>query len=262
MELVNIFENIWNQYSKLNPEAEKIHHLLARDGEEIYNDHVAYRSVNLPGLGIGTLAAPFLERGYKEVGEYHFEMKKLYAVHLEPPKTDLPKVFISELLLEKMSSETQDIFKELTGKVSLPKDESVLTCGRPWDVSYAIYQKLAQESEYAAWLSAFGYCANHFTVDVNRLQSFDELTDLNTFLEKENYKLNSSGGKIKGSPEVYLEQSSTMAGELEVQFKEGVYKIPSCYYEFAKRYAMPSGDLYQGFVAGSADKIFESTNKK
>jgi len=37
--------------------------------------------------------------------------------------------------------------------------------------------------------------------------------------------------------------------------------VPSCYYEFAKRYADKSGEIYQGFVTTSADKIFESTNK-
>jgi hypothetical protein len=44
-------------------------------------------------------------------------------------------------------------------------------------------------------------------------------------------------------------------------FEEGSFEVPGCYYEFARRYAMPSGQLYQGFIAKSADKIFESTNK-
>lgn len=40
-------------------------------------------------------------------------------------------------------------------------------------------------------------------------------------------------------------------------------KIPSCYYEFARRYPDPrTGRVYDGFVAASADKIFESTNKR
>ena len=76
------------------------------------------------------------------------------------------------------------------------------------------------------------------------------------------FKLNPFGGEIKGTPEELLEQSSTMAESLNVQFADGVYAIPACYYEFAKRYAMPNGQLYQGFVASSADKIFESTNRR
>ena len=51
-----------------------------------------------------------------------------------------------------------------------------------------------------------------------------------------------------------------MAGHLDVEFAEGTYRIPSCYYEFALRYKMEDGELYSGFIAKSADKIFESTN--
>ncbi len=80
-------------------------------------------------------------------------------------------------------------------------------------------------------------------------------------LQENNFKLNQSGGIIKGSPTEFLEQSSTMAGEVPVSFKEGVFNIPGCYYEFAQRYKMPTGKFFHGFVAKSADKIFESTNK-
>ena len=75
------------------------------------------------------------------------------------------------------------------------------------------------------------------------------------------FQLNSSGGLIKGTPAEFLEQSSTLAEEVDVKFEEGIYKIPSCYYEFAKRYVLPQTQkLYTGFVAASADKIFESTD--
>jgi hypothetical protein len=207
------------------------------------------------------LKKPFLERGYKVCGDYEFKQKKLYAEHLEHEDSQQPKVFISELLLDQLSEESGQVFSDTLKGVSLPKGDEVLTCGRLWSLDYSTYQKLYTESEYAAWFAAFGYCANHFTVNVNALNSFENLEDLNTFLESKGYKLNESGGKIKGSKEVYLEQSSTMAGEIEVSFTDKKVCIPSCYYEFAKRYKMPNGEFYQGFVAGSADKIFESTNK-
>ena len=66
---------------------------------------------------------------------------------------------------------------------------------------------------------------------------------------------------MKGSKEVCLEQSSTLANNIEVEFEDGKLTIPACYYEFAKRYPMKNGELYQGFVAASADKIFESTKQ-
>jgi hypothetical protein len=51
-----------------------------------------------------------------------------------------------------------------------------------------------------------------------------------------------------------------MADKGEVQFTDTSLSIPSCFYEFAQRYRLPDGNLYQGFVAANADKIFESTN--
>lgn len=260
MEL-KIFEKIWNQYSSLTPHAKKIHDLLESRGEKIENDHVAYRSINLEGFGIDVLAAPFEDLGYKRSGTYHFEEKKLNAIHLEHEDSNQPKVFISELLTEEFSDFLQNYFKKIVEQIKLPEGEEVLTCGRLWDIDHKTYEKLYEESEYAAWFSAFGYCANHFTVFINSLKEFKEIKDLNDFLEKNNFQLNSSGGKIKGSPEVYLEQSSTLAGVKKLSFTDGNFEIPSCYYEFAKRYPLENGDLYQGFVEKSADKIFESTNK-
>ena len=47
-----------------------------------------------------------------------------------------------------------------------------------------------------------------------------------------------------------------------MKFDDGSKVIPCCYYEFARRYPLPNGNLFQGFVAKSADKIFESTNRR
>ncbi len=73
--------------------------------------------------------------------------------------------------------------------------------------------------------------------------------------------MNSSGGEIKGSREELLQQSSIMADRSMVEFKEGMREVPSCYYEFALRFKDKEGELYEGFIAASADKIFESTNE-
>ena len=53
-----------------------------------------------------------------------------------------------------------------------------------------------------------------------------------------------------------------MADKAGVEMNGETVQIPSCFYEFAQRYELPDGKLYQGFVAASADKIFESTNAK
>ena len=130
----------------------------------------------------------------------------------------------------------------------------------PWEVSFKIYEELLEESEYAAWVAAFGIRPNHFTVNLNALKRINGISAFNQFLKDKGFILNSSGGEIKGSPEVLLEQSSTMAGSVSVAFTEGNVDIPGAYFEFARRYPDKNGELFQGFIAKSADKIFESTD--
>jgi hypothetical protein len=72
--------------------------------------------------------------------------------------------------------------------------------------------------------------------------------------------MNTSGGEIKGIPQQLLEQSSILADRIPVEFIESTKEITSCYYEFAYRHPMQNGILYSGFIANSADKIFESTD--
>jgi len=132
--------------------------------------------------------------------------------------------------------------------------------GRPWHVRRAEYESLLIESEYAAWVAAWGFHVNHFTVAVNTLGTFPDLQSLNAFLLDHGFKLNESGGTIKGSPDELLEQSSTLADVVSVDFSDATLKIPSCFYEFARRYRWPTGELFQGFVPRSADRIFESTD--
>ncbi|MEX0981299.1 MAG: DUF1338 family protein, partial [Bacteroidales bacterium] len=110
------------------------------------------------------------------------------------------------------------------------------------------------------WVAVYGYRANHFTISINHLNQFNSIQKVNEFLKENGFRLNSSGGEVKGTPEQLLEQSSTLADTISVEFKEGTSEIPSCYYEFARRYSDKNGQLFSGFIAGSADKIFESTD--
>ncbi len=258
-----LFQSLWNDYiTRLCPSAEQVHHLLQED-EPLINDHIALRTFNIAPLGLDSLAKPFLALGYKACGDYVFTSKKLVAKHFEHPDPFQPKVFISELNVEECSEQLQVIVSKLVAQVDIAKlqSDAFLYGGRLWDLSFADYQLLAQESEYASWLAAHGYGANHFTVNVNQLARFSDVKQVNAHLRSANFKINESGGEVKGSPEVLLEQSSTMADKVPVIFKEGVETIPGGFYEFAKRYPMASGKLYTGFVEASADKIFESTHQ-
>ncbi|PNH92715.1 DUF1338 domain-containing protein [Vibrio diazotrophicus] len=259
-----LFQSLWNDYiTRLCPSADKVHSLLEED-EALINDHIALRTFNVAPLGLETLAKPFLALGYKDCGDYVFESKKLVAKHFEHPDSLQPKVFISELKVEECSPQLQEIVAKLVEQVDATKLEgdAFLYGGRLWDISFADYQLLAEESEYASWLAAHGYGANHFTVNVNQLKAFTEVKQVNDHLRGAGFTINESGGEVKGTPEVLLEQSSTMADKVPVTFSDGTETVPGGFYEFAKRYPMVNGELYTGFVAASADKIFESTDSK
>ncbi|MGZ3803744.1 MAG: 2-oxoadipate dioxygenase/decarboxylase family protein [Pseudobdellovibrionaceae bacterium] len=264
MSLQNLLDSMWKDYCELNPAARKIYDLLTAEGEKVVNDHIALRTFNHPRLGIKSLARKFENLGYKMTEtEYHFTEKKLYARHWEHPDSTQPKIFISELELEKTSPFVRETINKLISTVpdSLIESETFSLCGRPWNISYHLYSELAKESEYASWVAAHGFRPNHFTVFINSLKKYNDIFTLNKFLASKGFRLNQSGGEVKGTPAEFLEQSSTMASEVPVKFSDGVFSIPGCYYEFAKRYPMKNGKLYQGFIAASADKIFESTNK-
>ena len=134
------------------------------------------------------------------------------------------------------------------------------------------YQRLAAESEYAAWVIYNRYYLNHFTISVHNLKHpFNMIADFNYFLEINGFILNDAGGKIKTSPDKGLLQSSTVAKMMEATFAGGEKQlIPGSYVEFAERRVLPEFVHLQpneikrehrreGFEAGNADKIFEST---
>lgn len=260
-----LFQHLWNNYCEVTPSAEHIHRLLDdTQGGEIVNDHIALRTYNLEKISLDKLAAHFLALGYQEGGDYHFEAKKLYAKHYEHPDPSAPKVFISELLVNQCSPQLQAMIHNLVSQIdpSAVTADNFLYSGRHWLIDYDTYQAMLEESEYAAWVAAWGFRANHFTVNINNLTRFHSVAEINQLLKTNGYRVNSSGGEIKGSPEELLEQSSTMADRADVRFSDRTEAIPSCFYEFARRYPKHDGQLYSGFVAASADKIFESTHSK
>ncbi len=261
MELDRFFKEAFDKYVESTPSAAKINALLEKSGETVINDHVAYRTFKYPGLEKEKLAEYFIDKGYLVKGEYDFEAKKLKAFHLEHPE-GLPKIFISELLLEEFDEQFQKEIIEVVTSLPIPKDSlELLTWESPWTISKDLYDRISTQSEYAGWMLAMGYRPNHFTVNLNEMNKLSDIRDFNDFLKKAGFKLNSSGGEVKGSREVLLEQSSIMADNQIMTFADGEFEVPTCYYEFARRYEDQDGKLYQGFVAKSADKIFESTHR-
>lgn len=266
MTYQEIFAHLWDDYLNQNPETKKVYDLLISEGEEVVNDHIALRTFDHPQVSIDVLAKPFMDAGYVKKGTYQFEAKKLKAHHFEHLSDEkAPKVFISALEVDKFSPFVQKTVNDLMNKIDhdFAHQPDFLWSGSPWGKpDFETYQKLQEESEYAAWLYVYGYRANHFTVFINYLKKHIDIYELNQFLRENGFAILESGGEVKGSPEQLLEQSSIRAGKIAVEFTDGMREIPSCFYEFAKRYPDNDGNLYTGFIAKSADKIFESTDNK
>lgn len=261
MDLQSLLAEMWVDYCNLNPSAHQIYKLLTKSGDAVLNDHIALRTFRHPRLGIKQIASVFESLGYQEKNEYHFKEKRLYANHYEHLDETQPKIFISELLVEEFSVPVQKAIYKIIEQIpdSVIQSQKFCYSGRSWELSYKTYEMLASISEYASWVASIGFRPNHFTVFINHLNSFKNIQEVNDFLESHGHCLNVSGGKIKGTPSELLEQSSTMAELVPVQFSEGIFKVPGCFYEFARRYPDATGNMYHGFIAASADKIFEST---
>lgn len=266
MQLEQLFSHLWQQYISESPASGQIYDLFTGIGEKVANDHIAIRTFDDPRVNVDALGKFFKDLGYEEKGEYQFAVKKLFAKHYEHKSDETkPKIFISELITREFSPFLQATSRSCVDKIDpqLFNSSELLYSGRQWgEIDYDVYQKLLAESEYAAWMYVFGFRANHFTVFLNHMKKLNSLESVNEFVKQHGFKLNSSGGEIKGTPAELLEQSSTIANEVAVDFKQGTFKVLNSYYEFARRYPGSDGKLYQGFIAASADKIFESTDVK
>lgn len=265
MQVQEFFSRLFVDYVGVTPRAQRIHDLVVDQFGAVKNDHVAFRTVASETFGLQRLEAPFLNWGYRRDRPYHFPHKHLRAYGYIPDDDSLPLVFLSELVLDEMPPFVRSWFQQALAQAAhqtapLPQ---LLLGVRPWEMpTFADYQELNRSSPYAAWLSAWGFRANHFTIAVHALPARPGLKTLVDTLLGQGIPMNTEGGLIQGTRADCLEQASTLAEPRQVQFKDGQHEIPSCYYEFAERHQDQDGKLYRGFVAQSASNIFESTTAR
>ena len=283
-----VMNGLMSRYKARVPDVPKIINAMVAEGiiaqaEAIENDHVAFRTMGVPQLGIQSFEKIFQHLGYQKREPYVFKEKKLDAYWYAPPAPHYPRIFVSELRVGDLSEKAQQIIKSYTDEVTAdPADVLDLNDGAAIDAflhqplwrtpRLEDYLTLLAESEYAAWVIYNRYYLNHFTISVHNLPTgYNTVADFNVFLEKLGVKLNDSGGKIKESPDGGLLQSSTVAQQIEATFAEGAkHVISGSYVEFAERRVLPQFQNLtpaqvkrehrrEGFEAGNADKIFEST---
>lgn len=283
---------LMSRYRQRVPDVDRIINQLVNQqiigsADEISNDHVAFRTIGVKHLGIASLERIFLAYGYQRRDQYRFEEKKLDAYWYSPPADHYPRVFISELCVDELSEEAQEIIRSYTDVVkSDPVDNIAIDKWQQVDkflhssmwelLSWKHYERLLSESEYAAWALYNRYYLNHFTISVHDLKEpYNTLESFNDFLGSIGISLNDSGGKIKTSPDGLLKQSSTVAQVISSEFRSGKdqieqHVISGSYVEFAERLPLsdfqnlPNKELTRnhrrdGFEAGNADRIFEST---
>jgi len=263
MDIDRFFAALWRDYVEITPQAGRIHDLFTSRGETVVNDHVAFRTFSDSPVSLDRLEPLILGLGYRRFAPYEFPDRHLRAfgyLHNDPRQ---PRIFCSELLVGQLSAHARERIMTWIDQIDrgAGNDPDVFWSGRLWRMPmYEEYLALLKESEYAAWLSVLGLRANHFTVSVNHLRLTPELGQVLDLVKQAGFELNTEGGEIKGSPAVLLEQGSTLADRIEFTFGGGDrHTVPTCYYEFAKRYPDEEGKLYQGFVPASASRLFDST---
>ncbi len=281
-----VFNGLFESYQKNVPDVQKITNAMVTRGiinsqRDIVNDHVAFRTLGVPNLGIQSLEKIFLQHGYEKRDYYYFQQKKVAAYWYSPPHHKYPRVFLSELCVEELSPKVVEIIRKYTKpieedpllKIDLndPHQVTDFLHASLWQLpSLKDYMDLQAESEYAAWVIYNRYYLNHYTISVHTLKGeFSALKVFNDFLIDIGIKLNDSGGVIKKSQDNLLHQSSTIAHKIMARFSDGQeMMIPTSYVEFAERRALPAfkhlanilrKHRRDGFEVGNADKIFEST---
>ncbi|KAJ3694123.1 hypothetical protein LUZ60_009603 [Juncus effusus] len=288
-----VISNMEKVYLQRNPTAKAILDLVqSHDGDNICYDHFAFRTFGADGYGINSLAEFFMEFGYTPKEELRFPAKKLKALWFAPPHESyfsnnnngtgvngpLPRIFISELLVDQLSPQSQEVIRKYIKASGIGNKYAALASmcgGLTWaKPSFSDYKVLSRESEYAAWTLVNGYALNHLTISAHMLKSdIRRIETLNKFIEQNGFKLNSEGGILKVSPDGLLQQSSTVADSISFDFLDGVKEtVPCSYIEFAERLLLPQFENLpdeevkeihrrDGFEVGNADKIFESTSK-
>lgn len=242
---------------------------------QLKSDHLALRTFKKTG-GIDvikkSLNEHYISGGELEIPEKHLHAEWFYTINDQLRQVS-PKIFVSELDENKLSEQSQLIIeKYMTDKTAESLEHLVLDCcgngckhcgyilepKKSNKISLKDYNKLAEESEYAAWTLIHGSQINHFAVCIPETDTFD--TFLNN-LTNNGFTLNTIGGTIKSSSDGMLHQASTMSDQFKYAFKEEKKDVPGFFVEFVQRDRYPNGSIREGFEANNALHIFDSTSK-
>ena len=276
--LTMVLEGLMRRYKERVPDvayilSEMTRQKIIQKESDIINDHIAFRTLGVPHLGIQSLEKIFLALGYSKRDPYFFDQKKVDAFWYSPPTDipNLPRIFISECRVADFSSQTQEIIHRYSQHINAdPVDSLNLLDGDQVDSflhtqlwpqpTLEDYQFVEKESEYVSWVLNNRYYLNHFTISIHALKPpYHDIEAFNAFLTSIGITLNDAGGTIKRSADGKLLQSASESNPILAEFvnesgETNAHSVPGSYVEFAQRI-----DGRDGFDQGNANHIFEST---
>lgn len=245
-DATRLLDLLWDRYSAEVPYARTFVQL---SGGSFRNDHVALRTLARPGGGIATFERVFERLGWRRAGEYTFPDTHLAAIYMSHPAR-LPRVFISELKAEELSSRARELLATLPEDPPAPESIDALAgwFSAPPPPRESALLELEKESQYGAWLLAFGRKVNHFTGSVDDVEVWQR-------------RMREAGvpmkADIEGAPGTHLRQTATHAAVLPVVLHGGGTRPwPYAYFEIAQR--TPDFD---GFLGPQARALFDMTKR-
>jgi Domain of unknown function (DUF1338) len=291
---------LWQEYRDRLTYAHIYQQMIEAAGGSIANDHIAFRTLRLTidqnghsvQLGIPYLAKIIEALGYQQAGEYHFPEQFLYAHHYAHPEQDnydLPKLFISELIVDDLPENVATLIKQTVQTAKFPQDPDLLALEsidtldrqtlitqlahvfkRPWQPpKKSEVEQINTVSQYGAWVMLYGYSVNHFTGYVNRHQTAKYQTIEQTIAGLTNLGVPMKSS-IEGSIESGLCQTATQAAIEQAWVEDDTgnpiqIPWPYAYYEIAERHQIKNstGDLvlFGGFLSAQAKQLFEMTRR-
>ncbi|KJH69888.1 DUF1338 domain-containing protein [Aliterella atlantica] len=282
-----LWDRLWQNYIARVTYAQTYQQMILNAGGTIANDHIAFRSLRLSidgkNLGINYLGAIAEALGYEVAGEYTFPETKLYARHYQH-SDDLPKLFISELIVEELPDAIASLIYNTVSSASILErsqiDKLIAASDietiaqiytRPWlPPKLSIVEKVNAATQYGAWVLLHGYAVNHFTGYINSQNTpqYPDIENTASALSKLGVPMKA---EIEGSKSSGLRQTATFAINEMVSVVEDssnqVIQIPwtYAYYELAERsiVELEPGKkmLFNGFKGNNAQNLFEMTRK-
>lgn len=287
-----LWDTLWQDYSQRVEYARVYQQMIQEARHSIANDHLAFRSLALTietpqgkiNLGIPYLAQIVEALGYVKAGQYEFGDRHLKARHYRHPEQNrfnLPKLFISELVVDALPDALAKQIREtvIAGNFYAPSDlqtilhqestEKIISqlqaiFSRPWEPpKRSLVEAVNRVSQYGAWVLLHGYAVNHFTGYINH-HHHSIYPDIETTAQALAERGIPMKDTIEGNLTTGLRQTATLAVTemVEVQQGDRTTQIPwtYAYYELAERHLV-AGKLFEGFLNAQAQNLFAMTQK-